>query len=184
MGIGGRDAARGVRRIAHIVPSRRMRGFGMHIEAIVVLPRQRQLRQKPPLRGAEPAARPLDRGRGHGIHAFCRGTDGVIVVADHGNGAVIDQAHHGIDRPFRIGAIADDIAEADDPLGPAGAREIKARAERLPVGMDIGKDGQPHISSPSIIAPVPARVLMDIKQQAACDVQSGRVRLQVWADQI
>jgi hypothetical protein len=66
----------------------------------------------------------------------------VIVVADHGDGAVIDQAHHRIDRPFRIGAIADDIAEADDPLRPAGAREIKARAERLPIGMDIGKDGQ------------------------------------------
>ena len=102
----------------------------------------------------------------------------MIVVADDGHGAVIDQAHHRIDRPFRIGAIADDIAEADDPLRTAGAREIEARAERLPVGMDIGKDGQPHISSPSIIAPVPARVLRDIKQQAACDVQSGRVRLQ------
>ncbi len=96
----------------------------------------------------------------------------------HGDGAVLDQAHHGIDRPFRIGAIADDIAEADDPLRAAGPREIEARAERLPVGMDIGKDGQPHISSASIIAPVLARVLMDIKQQAACGVQwqtSGRL---------
>jgi len=33
------------------------------------------------------------------------------------------------------------------------------------------------LSSASIIAPVPARVLRDIKQQAACDVQSGGVRL-------
>ena len=150
----------------------------MHIEAIVFLPRQRQLGQKAPLRRAEPAARPFDRGLRHGIHAFRGGTDRVIVVADHGNGAVIDETHHGIDRPFRIGAIADDIAKADDPLRPAGAREIETRAERLPVGMDIGKDGQPHISSPSIIAPMAARALRDIKQQAACDVQSGRVRLQ------
>ena len=66
----------------------------------------------------------------------------------HGDGAVIDQAHHRIDRPFRIGAIADDIAEADDPLRPARPREIEARAERLPVGMDIGKDGQPHTFLP------------------------------------
>src|SRR6476660_9875724 len=102
----------------------------------------------------------------------------MIVVTDHGDGAVIDQVHHRIDRPFRIGAIADDIAEADEPLRTAGAREIETRAERLPVGMDIGKDGQPHISSPSIIAAVPARVLRDIKQQVACGVQSGRVRLQ------
>ena len=72
----------------------------------------------------------------------------MIVVADHGDGAVIDQAHHGIDRPFRIGAIADDIAEADDALRAAGPREIEARAERLPVGMDIGKDGKPHAFLP------------------------------------
>jgi hypothetical protein len=45
--------------------------------------------------------------------------------------------------------------------------------------MDIGKDGQPHISSPSIIALALARALRDIKQQAACGVQSGRVALQV-----
>jgi hypothetical protein len=42
--------------------------------------------------------------------------------------------------------------------------------------MDIGKDGQPHISSASIIAPVPARVLRDIKQQAACGVQWQDIR--------
>ena len=60
----------------------------------------------------------------------------MIVVADHGDGAVIDQLHPtGIDRPFRIGAIADDIAEADDPLRAAGAREIETHAERLPVGV-------------------------------------------------
>jgi hypothetical protein len=106
-------------RIAHIVPSRRMRGLGVHVEAVVFLPRQRQPGEKTPLRGAEPAARPLDRGLRHGVHAFRRGADRVIVVADHRNGAVIDQAHHRIDCPFRIGAIADDIAEADDPLRPA-----------------------------------------------------------------
>ena len=120
----------------------------MHVEAIVFAPGQRQICQKPPLRRAEPAARPFDRGLGLGVHGLRRGADRVIVVADHGDGAVIDQAHHGIDRPFRIGAIADDIAEADDPLRAAGARDIETRAERLPVGVDIGKDGQPHASSP------------------------------------
>ena len=46
----------------------------------------------------------------------------------HGDGAVIDQAHHRIDRPFRIGAIADDIAEADDPL--RAARRARNRGTR------------------------------------------------------
>ena len=72
----------------------------------------------------------------------------MIVVTHDGNGAVRNKVHHRIDRPFRIGAIADDIAEADDPLRTTGAREIEARGKRLPVGVDIGKDGQPHASSP------------------------------------
>ena len=131
-----------------IVPARRVRGFGVHVEAIVFLPRQRQLRQKTPLRGAEPAARPLDRGLGCGIHGPGQGADGVIVIADHGDGAVIDQAHHGIDRPLRIGAVAYDIAEADDALRAARPCDIEARAERLPVGMDVRKDGKPHVFLP------------------------------------
>src|SRR6185312_4225035 len=176
MGIGGGDAARGIRRVAQIMPSRGVRGFGMHVKTIVLAERQRQLREKAPLRRAEPAARPLDRGLRHRIHAFRRGADGMVVVADHGDGAVVDQAHHGIDRPFRIGAVAHDVAEADDPLGTLGARSIQTRAERLPVGVDIGKDRQPHMSSPSIIAHGPARTLMDIKYQAVTEVRLNGYR--------
>jgi hypothetical protein len=92
----------------------------------------------------------------------------MVVVADHGKGALLDQAHDGIDRPLGIGAIADDIAEADNPLRAFGAREIEARAERLPVGVNIGKDRQPHMSSLSIVARKLARTLMDIKHQTTC----------------
>ena len=60
----------------------------------------------------------------------------------------VDQVHHRIDRPFRIGAIADDIAEADDPLRAARTRRVEARAKRLPVGMDIRKDRQQHAFLP------------------------------------
>ncbi len=120
----------------------------MHIEAIVFAPGQRQRGEKTPLRHAQPAARPLDRGLRRGVHGLRWGADGVIVVADHGDGAVFDQTHHGIDRPFRIGAIADDVAEADDAFRAAGAREFEARAERLPVGMNIRKDGKPHVFPP------------------------------------
>jgi hypothetical protein len=66
----------------------------------------------------------------------------MIMVADDGKRTIIHKSHHGIDRPFRIGAIADDIAEADQPLGAPRTRGIKAGAERLPVGVDIGKDGR------------------------------------------
>ena len=139
----------------------------MNVEAIVLLQRQRQFRQKAPLWRAEPAARPLDRGLGFGIHGFRRGADGVVVVAAHGHGAAIDQAHHRLDRPFRIGAISDVVAEANHPLRAARPRKIEARAKGLPVGMDIRKDSQQHafLRADPIGRLVPD--LMDIKQQAA-----------------
>ena len=74
--------------------------------------------------------------------------DTVMGLVDDGDRAVLDKSHHGIDRPFRIGAVADDIAEADDPLRTTRPRDIEARAERLPVGMNVRKDGKPHVFLP------------------------------------
>ena len=117
MGIGRRDAARGVRRIAHIVPSRRDARL-----------RNARRGDRPPAASAatppeNAAAAALSLPRVHSIAAWASAfmvSDGVLMALSwlptHGDGAVIDQAHHRIDRPFRIGAIADDIAEADDPL--------------------------------------------------------------------
>jgi hypothetical protein len=117
----------------------------MHVEAIVFLLRQRQFGEEPPLRCAQPPARPLDRGLSRGIHGLGRRADRVVVIAAHGDSAAMDEVHHGLDRPFGVGAIADDVAEADDPLGAPRARRRKTGAERLPVGMDIRKDRKTHI---------------------------------------
>ena len=116
----------------------------MNVEAILLLQLKRQFRQKAPLWRAQPAARPLDRGLGFGIHRFRRGADGVVVVAAHGHGAAIDEAHHRLDGPFRIGAISDVIAEANHPFRATRPRKIEARAKGLPVGVDIRKNGQQH----------------------------------------
>ena len=111
----------------------------MHVEAIVLLARQRQFRQETPLRRAQPAAGPFDRGLRLGIHGFGRRADGVVVVAAHGERALLDQAHHGLDRPFGIGAISDIVAEKNEAFRAACPRRIKARGKRLPVGVDIRK---------------------------------------------
>ena len=66
------------------------------------------------------------------------------MIAAHDHGAGLDQGHHGIDGPFRIGAVADDIAKADHPLRALRARGVEAGGEGLPVGMDVGEDGQPQ----------------------------------------
>ena len=116
----------------------------MNVEAIILLQRKRQFRQKTPLYRTEPAARPLDRGLGFGIHGFRHGAHGVVMVAAYGHGSAIDKAHDNINRPFRIGAISDVIAEANYPFRAPRPRKVEARAERLPVGMDIRKHSQQH----------------------------------------
>jgi hypothetical protein len=116
----------------------------VNVKAIVVLQRQRQFREKAPLNRAESAAAPLDRGLGFGIHGFRGGADGGVVIAAHGQGAILDEAHHRLDGPFRIGAVSDVVAEADDALRAVRPRVIEARAKSLPVGMDIREKRQQH----------------------------------------
>src|ERR1700736_3824184 len=57
VGGGRHDAARRIQPILDIAPSRRVAGFGMNVEAIILLQRKRQFRQKTPLCRAEPPAR-------------------------------------------------------------------------------------------------------------------------------
>ncbi len=93
------------------------------------------------------------------------------MVAAHRNRPALDEIHHHVNRPFRIGAISDVIAEANDPFRAARPREIEARAKGLPVGMDIREDGQPHAFLHLTISPTPGPDLMDIKQHAARGAQ-------------
>ena len=139
----------------------------MNVEAIILLQRKRQFCQKAPLCRTEPATRPFDRGLGFGIHRLRHGADGVVVVAAHGYGSGIDEAHHHFNRPFRIGAISDVVAEENHPFGAARARKVEARAKGLPVGVDIRKDSQQHPYPPCRRSVSLGPDLMDIKQHAA-----------------
>ena len=61
----------------------------------------------------------------------------VVVIAEHGHRAPIDQFHHRPRRPLRIGAVADIVSQQHEPLGAAMARLGKAGCEGLPVGVDV-----------------------------------------------
>jgi hypothetical protein len=71
------------------------------------------------------------------------------VVAAHGDRPLRDQFHHGVDRPFGIGAIADKIAEKDETLGAAPARSLEAGLKSLPVSVYVRKQCQPHAFLPA-----------------------------------
>ena len=70
VGMGCHEAPPGICGRADITPSLGLAGFGMHVEPIVFLPRQRQFRKKSSLGRAQPAARPFDRGLRFRIHGF------------------------------------------------------------------------------------------------------------------
>lgn len=73
------------------------------------------------------------------------------MIAAHGDGALDNQLHRGIHHPFRIGAIADEVAKQDEALGATRPRDFQARLERLPVAVDIREDSEKH--APSTLEP-------------------------------
>ena len=53
--------------------------------------RERQVGEELPLRGAEFAARPFDDDLGFDVHLLARIGDGAVVIAEDGDGALVDQ---------------------------------------------------------------------------------------------
>src|SRR5271169_5710532 len=88
----------------------------MDVEAALIGQRERQLGEEPPLRGVELAARPFDDDAGFQVHLFARLANCAVVIAEYGDGALVDQIHNGRHRPFGIGAVPDIIAEQDEAL--------------------------------------------------------------------
>ncbi len=116
----------------------------MDVETILLLAGQRQFGEEVPLRGAEFAARPFDDDLRLDVETLARIADRGVMVAAHGHGAVLDEVHDGLDRPLRIGAIADIVAEEHRSLGAELARLRQAGAERLPVGVNVGEQRDEH----------------------------------------
>jgi hypothetical protein len=66
------------------------------------------------------------------------------VVAEHGRRAIGDQLHDRLDRPFRIGAVADVVPQQHDALGASRARVGETGGKSLPVGMNVGEERDQH----------------------------------------
>jgi hypothetical protein len=80
-----------------------------------------------------------------GILARCA-QRGLVVVAEHGERAVVDQRAYHVDGPGRIGAVADDVAEQHDAIAAGLAHGLQAGVDRLAVGVEIGEQGDAHAS--------------------------------------
>ena len=116
----------------------------MDEQAIFVLQLERQVREKPSLRQLQLPARPLDDDLGLHIELLAGAPDRIVVIAEDGQGSLLDEVHDGGHRPIGIGAVADIVAEKHDPLRALPARLRETRGERLAVGVNVGKDRNQH----------------------------------------
>ena len=138
------DAARGIRCRRDVAETFRAACLCVHVKAVLLGRGQRQAGEEVARRLAEFAPRPLDRDSRLDIHAFARLGHGVVVIAADRAGAVCDQRHGRRHGPFRIGAVADVIAEQNEAPRASGARVVKAGGKGLTVGVDVGEQGDQH----------------------------------------
>ena len=130
--------------VCDVNPARRPAGIGVDIEAIVLLAGERQLGEEASLGRAELAAGPLDGDLRLDVELFAGVADRIVMVAAHGDGAVVDEVHDGRHSPFGVGAVADIVAEQHDACGALAARRGEAGLERLPVGVDVREQRYQH----------------------------------------
>jgi len=117
----------------------------VHVQSVLVLNSQRQRGQERQLRRIELVAGPVDGRAGLLVHLFGRSLDhGLVVIALHGERAVLDHTVHGIDRPAGFGPITHEVAEQHRLVEAELAQPRQAGGRSLAVGVQVGKQGKAH----------------------------------------
>jgi hypothetical protein len=116
----------------------------MHVEAIFVGYGQRQIFQKLTLMCSKLVPGPLNRSLRLRVHGVARIGKRIVVIAANGYRALVDQIHDSGDTPFRIGAVADIIAEQNGRRGAAVVGVRQTGGKGFAIGVDIGKNRNPH----------------------------------------
>src|SRR3974390_2700700 len=148
MGCSGGKAARSFHGASHVGPAARIARFRVHVESVTFMMFEGQAGEEASLACPEFAARPFDCDLGKLVHMLARGADGTVVIAQHGDSTLVDQFYDGSHHPFRVGTIADVVAEQDDAFRAVRARLSQASFKSLPVGVNIGEKGDQHALTP------------------------------------
>ncbi|EKD60233.1 MAG: hypothetical protein ACD_54C00867G0006 [uncultured bacterium] len=96
----------------------------------------------------QPIHRPVDHPAGIGVERAIGNAHGAVVIATHTDRTLCDQRFHLVDTPARIGTIANQIAQKNQPVDLTLGKIGQNRLERLTVGMDIGQQCNPHQAPP------------------------------------
>ena len=120
----------------------------MNEQHVVLLVRQRQLRQKRLGAFAEARPGPHDGGQGYSIHVGRGVGDCLIVIAHQHHGTAGLQPHDPLNGGFRVRAIANEIAEYDLLLNLQRRTTRQYRLQRQLIGMNVADDPKPHDSRP------------------------------------
>src|SRR5439155_18081883 len=94
--------------------------------------------------GLELLAGPIDGPQGDGVEAVGIEERGLIVVAEDRHLALDDDL---VEALARIGAVADNIAEAVHFANALRADVVENDAERFQIGMDVANQGTLHAAT-------------------------------------
>jgi hypothetical protein len=116
----------------------------MDVEAVLVRHFERQACEHGAMGWPKLLRRPVDGGAGHGTQRHAGVVGGEVMIAEHGDGAVLDELCHALDDPDGIGSVTDEIAEKHQALRPLLAGVGQTGGQRLPVRMNVGKECDQH----------------------------------------
>ncbi len=116
----------------------------MNIEPVVFAQLPREIGEERLHRPAQPAARPVDGARGVLVHAQVKPRDRLVVIAHDDPGPLRHLIHDPPHHPFRLGAIADEVAEIDDAVDAQRPDLAETRLERQVAAVAVADERDQH----------------------------------------
>ena len=141
---GGVQAQGGELRVLDIAPAGGRVGAGVHQQRAAVDGGQRQRGQKGALVFAELLLRPGHAGVAQAFAVAHRLRGVQVVVALNDDGALRRKRHHALHHVRRVGAITHQVAQKGMALGAGRFGVSQAGVQRLPIGVDVGQQGELH----------------------------------------
>ena len=112
----------------------------MYKKSVTLFDLERKSGQKTGLLGIDARSGPLDNHPCIVMHALVRFSDhGIVMVSDHNDGAFFMKLHDCCQRPFRVGAIPDQITDKSILLHTLKLRVAHARLNGFAIGVYIRK---------------------------------------------
>ncbi len=122
----------------------------MDVQAVIIAKRKWQLFEELSLRGSEFTACPFNSNLGLDIKLFAQVVDRTVMVSEHPHCTIFAEVHDGLNRPLRVSAVTDIVAEEYASLCTKIACLRQTGAECLSIGVNVREYRNEHGGTPII----------------------------------